>query len=140
MRRRPPRSTRTDTLFPYTTLFRSKEILEVLDQYVIGQARAKRTLAVAVYNHYKRIESRQMNDDVQLAKSNILLVGPTGTGKTLLAVTQPRMVNVHRKSTSLNFSHEWVSRMSSSALNKKRFVLFLGQLLVHIYDLLHRYF
>jgi len=71
-----------------------KEILEVLDQYVIGQLRAKRTLAVAVYNHYKRIESRQKNDDIELAKSNILLIGPTGSGKTLLAETLARMLNV----------------------------------------------
>lgn len=71
-----------------------REILDVLDQYVIGQQRAKRTLAVAVYNHYKRIESRQKNDDVELAKSNILLVGPTGSGKTLLAETLARLLNV----------------------------------------------
>ncbi len=71
-----------------------REILDVLDQYVIGQQRAKRTLAVAVYNHYKRIESRQKNDEVELAKSNILLVGPTGSGKTLLAETLARLLNV----------------------------------------------
>ena len=71
-----------------------KEILDVLDQYVIGQARAKKVLAVAVYNHYKRLESRSRNDDVELAKSNILLVGPTGSGKTLLAETLARLLNV----------------------------------------------
>ncbi|TXK65900.1 ATP-dependent Clp protease ATP-binding subunit ClpX [Alkalisalibacterium limincola] len=71
-----------------------REILDVLDQYVIGQPRAKRTLSVAVYNHYKRIESRQRNDEVELAKSNILLVGPTGSGKTLLAETLARLLNV----------------------------------------------
>ena len=71
-----------------------KEILDVLDQYVIGQSRAKKVLAVAVYNHYKRLESRSRNDDVELAKSNILLVGPTGSGKTLLAETLARLLNV----------------------------------------------
>ncbi|KAB2900521.1 MAG: ATP-dependent Clp protease ATP-binding subunit ClpX [Xanthomonadales bacterium] len=70
------------------------EILDVLDQYVVGQARAKKVLAVAVYNHYKRLESRSRNDDVELAKSNILLVGPTGSGKTLLADTLARLLNV----------------------------------------------
>ncbi len=73
---------------------RPREIMDVLDQYVIGQPRAKRTLSVAVYNHYKRIESRQKNDDVELAKSNILLIGPTGSGKTLLAETLARLLNV----------------------------------------------
>ena len=71
-----------------------KEILDVLDQYVIGQSRAKKVLAVAVYNHYKRLESRSRNDEVELAKSNILLVGPTGSGKTLLAETLARLLNV----------------------------------------------
>jgi ATP-dependent Clp protease ATP-binding subunit ClpX len=71
-----------------------REIMDVLDQYVVGQARAKKALAVAVYNHYKRIELRGKNDDVELAKSNILLVGPTGSGKTLLAETLARLLNV----------------------------------------------
>ncbi len=71
-----------------------REIMDVLDQYVIGQGRAKKTLAVAVYNHYKRLESRQKNDEVELAKSNILLIGPTGSGKTLLAETLARLLNV----------------------------------------------
>jgi ATP-dependent Clp protease ATP-binding subunit ClpX len=71
-----------------------KEILEVLDQYVIGQGRAKKVLAVAVHNHYKRLESKQHRDDVELGKSNILLIGPTGSGKTLLAETLARLLNV----------------------------------------------
>ena len=71
-----------------------REILEALDQYVVGQSRAKRTLAVAVYNHYKRVEARSRNDEVELSKSNILLVGPTGFGKTLLAETLARLLNV----------------------------------------------
>ncbi len=71
-----------------------REIMDVLDQYVIGQTRAKKTLAVAVYNHYKRLETRQKSEDVELAKSNILLVGPTGSGKTLLAETLARLLNV----------------------------------------------
>jgi ATP-dependent Clp protease ATP-binding subunit ClpX len=71
-----------------------REILDVLDQYVIGQPRAKKTLAVAVYNHYKRIETRSKGDEVELSKSNILLVGPTGSGKTLLAETLARLLNV----------------------------------------------
>jgi ATP-dependent Clp protease ATP-binding subunit ClpX len=71
-----------------------REIMDVLDQYVIGQGRAKKVLAVAVYNHYKRLEARQRQDEVELAKSNILLIGPTGSGKTLLAETLARLLNV----------------------------------------------
>jgi ATP-dependent Clp protease ATP-binding subunit ClpX len=70
------------------------EIREKLDQYVIGQESAKKILAVAVYNHYRRIESNQRSDDVELAKSNILLVGPTGSGKTLLAQTLAKLLDV----------------------------------------------
>ena len=64
-----------------------KEIFTVLDDYVIGQAHAKRVLSVAVHNHYKRLSHGQKNNDVEIAKSNIILIGPTGCGKTLLAQT-----------------------------------------------------
>jgi ATP-dependent Clp protease ATP-binding subunit ClpX len=70
------------------------EICDILDQYVIGQPTAKRILSVAVYNHYKRLKHMSRKDDVELAKSNILLVGPTGSGKTLLAQTLARLLNV----------------------------------------------
>jgi ATP-dependent Clp protease ATP-binding subunit ClpX len=70
------------------------EIKEVLDSYVIGQNQAKKVLSVAVYNHYKRLEVSQQKGDVELAKSNILLIGPTGSGKTLLAETLARLLNV----------------------------------------------
>ena len=78
-----------------TDLPKPKEIKDLLDQYVIGQEQAKRKLAVAVYNHYKRIEySERSRSDIELQKSNILLIGPTGTGKTLLAQTLARILSV----------------------------------------------
>ncbi|MBI4596046.1 MAG: ATP-dependent Clp protease ATP-binding subunit ClpX [Candidatus Tectomicrobia bacterium] len=71
-----------------------KEINKILDEYVVGQEKAKKVLSVAVYNHYKRIEANVEMDDIELQKSNILLIGPTGTGKTLLAQTLARILNV----------------------------------------------
>src|SRR6201985_3337572 len=73
---------------------RPSEIKTILDEYVIGQERAKKILSVAVHNHYKRIESRVSSDDVEPQKANILLLGPTGSGKTLLAQTLPKIINV----------------------------------------------
>jgi len=71
-----------------------QEIKHDLDDYVIGQEKAKKVLAVAVYNHYKRLEVKHKKDDVELSKSNIMLIGPTGSGKTLLAQTLARLLNV----------------------------------------------
>ncbi len=78
----------------FTEIPTPAEIKEVLDQYVIGQEEAKKTLSVAVYNHYKRINHRSLVDDVEIEKSNIMLLGPTGVGKTLLAQTLARILQV----------------------------------------------
>jgi len=79
----------TDTEIP-----KPEQIKKILDEYVIGQERAKKTLSVAVYNHYKRIESTDIDKDVEIQKSNVLLLGPTGCGKTMLAQTLARILNV----------------------------------------------
>jgi ATP-dependent Clp protease ATP-binding subunit ClpX len=71
-----------------------REVDAILDDYVIGQARAKKVLSVAVYNHYKRLEVKHKKDDIELSKSNILMIGPTGSGKTLLAETLARLLDV----------------------------------------------
>ena len=85
---------KSESKAPDFELKKPQEIKRFLDQYVIGQDEAKRTLAVAVYNHYKRISQKVLADEVEIEKSNLILVGETGTGKTLLARTIARMLNV----------------------------------------------
>ena len=85
---------REESLTTNAPLPKPAEIKTILDEYVIGQERAKKVLSVAVHNHYKRIDSKVSADDVELQKSNILLLGPTGSGKTLLAQTLARILNV----------------------------------------------
>ncbi|MDD6201917.1 MAG: ATP-dependent Clp protease ATP-binding subunit ClpX [Lachnospiraceae bacterium] len=84
----------TENTVPEINLLKPAEIKDFLDDYVIGQDEAKKVLSVAVYNHYKRVTSTQDDDDVELQKSNIIMIGPTGSGKTYLAQTLAKIINV----------------------------------------------
>ncbi|MBI3991610.1 MAG: ATP-dependent Clp protease ATP-binding subunit ClpX [Candidatus Omnitrophica bacterium] len=89
---KPPQ--KAEQVPPVKSVPKPEEIKRVLDQYVIGQERAKRQLSVAVYNHYRRLNAEPSLDEVELEKSNVLLIGPSGSGKTLLARTLARIINV----------------------------------------------
>ncbi len=89
------RSRREQEVIPeLTAVPKPQEIADYLDQYVIGQDKAKRILSVAVYNHYKRVQAEAIDDEVELEKTNVLLIGPTGCGKTLLARILAQMLEV----------------------------------------------
>ena len=85
---------KNDEESPYDQSLSPLEIYNQLDEYVIGQEKAKKVLSVAVYNHYKRLRKGKAKDNVELQKSNVLLLGPTGSGKTLLAQTLAKILNV----------------------------------------------
>ncbi len=94
VKKRDGRSRKPSDIIDPAAILKPMELKAVLDQYVIGQNEAKETLSVAVYNHYKRILAKGSSDDVELQKSNVLLLGPTGTGKTLLAQTMAKVLGV----------------------------------------------
>ena len=109
-----------ETVTPKSDLPTPQEICDLLGQYVIGQEAAKRTLSVAVYNHYKRLRHLGKKDEVELAKSNILLIGPTGSGKTLLAQTLARMLNVPFVKTSKTSSRSCCKTVTTRLRKRKR--------------------
>ena len=100
---------KSEEVNPFEELPSPLDIFKQLDDYVIGQDKAKKTLSVAVYNHYKRLRATSSNSDIELQKSNVLLLGPTGSGKTLLAQTLAKILNVPftiaDATTSVSYTH-----------------------------------